>query len=810
MVRAVQFVIDLKDRLIRYLYLYSKQLSHPKIGYCSLAYTKVLSLQNLASLPWIGLAIFAACSLPLVFTRLPDYSVLISTVMAVVFFNRRIPFWMPILIFLLAITWFVHNAETGLSARLPAELGKQTLALTVRISEFPRERVDNLSLKVTVLAINSANPEHWQQRFVGNKLLLQCFECPLSFELGEVWQLTARLKTPHGSASWNVFDFERFALANRVVATGYVIPQQTQKLKSTSARSISGYRLRFRDWLDAHTEDSSANALLSALAIGDRSRFDKTHWQTLRDTGLSHLMAISGLHVALVFLLAGRVARLLINRLPCSYNILPALYWQYLFGLKSAFLYALLAGLSIPTQRALIMLTIYSVLRVFYGRIDLLRVLLIAIGLLLVIDPLTTLADSFWLSVSAVFIIGLIVARGSGQNPVQWRLCLAMLPTGLILVGNLPFVGPIANMIVVPIVGLVILPIALVLAMLFFVGLSSLGVYLLWILEPMVGILWQAIAYGAGLIPQMPLVSVDLVDKILLCCLTLIIASWHYLPARKLWLLSVCIGLCCRQPIELEQGEFVVTVLDVGQALAVVIQTKAGFSLFDTGVAFYDSDSASRVILPYLATQSVNKLHRVIVSHHDIDHIGGLATLLDRVRVGQLLSNDTNGLPRADRCQFGQNWREGNVDFTILGPVEQTRLPSNWSKNNRSCVLKITSPYGSILLPGDIERLAEHQLLAEQPEKLSADVLVVPHHGSLTSTTPMFIDQVSPRLAIVSAGYQNRHNHPHPKVIQRLQKYADRTLNTAKSGSIQIRFTQAGLTVTEYRAKQKRFWYATP
>ena len=259
-------------------------------------------------------------------------------------------------------------------------------------------------------------------------------------------------------------------------------------------------------------------------------------------------------------------------------------------------------------------------------------------------------------------------------------------------------------------------------------------------------------------------------------------------------------------------GEFVLTVLDVGQGLAVTIETPNGMSVFDTGNRYGDTDSAQRVIIPYLQHQGVKHLNSVVVSHLDSDHVGGLNTLLqkysyDQLMIAEKIDFNLGKTIHQKKCQRGTVWYESGVKFEMLAQeigVNEKQL----SRNNRSCVLLIKSPWGSVLLPGDIEREVEHQLVGRFGRHLNVDVLVLPHHGSLTSSSPMFLHMVKPNLAIASSGYLSRHGHPHSKVVFRVKKMQAKLLNTATSGSIEIRFSKTGLQTTEFRAKRRRFWYA--
>jgi len=282
-----------------------------------------------------------------------------------------------------------------------------------------------------------------------------------------------------------------------------------------------------------------------------------------------------------------------------------------------------------------------------------------------------------------------------------------------------------------------------------------------------------------------------------------LILSWALLPMKRLIVLLPTLLILAMPKInQLEQGEFLLTTLDVGQGLAVIIETASSVSIFDTGIGFSQSDSAEQVVIPYLRSRGIKQIDQIIVSHGDNDHIGGLNTLLNEFSKVKVLTTSQLSLKsRSFNACYDKKIVQDNVSFTFSPEVSKVG-------NNSSCVVHISSQFGSALLPGDIERKSEHRLLINFHEYLSSDVLVLPHHGSKTSSTPAFIHQVRPAIGIVSASYFSPHNHPHKSVVRRMRKYDVKLFSTATSGSIQVTFKKGGIHTREYRANNPRFWYS--
>ncbi|MEO1917304.1 MAG: DNA internalization-related competence protein ComEC/Rec2, partial [Candidatus Thioglobus sp.] len=273
----------------------------------------------------------------------------------------------------------------------------------------------------------------------------------------------------------------------------------------------------------------------------------------------------------------------------------------------------------------------------------------------------------------------------------------------------------------------------------------------------------------------------------------------------KLRLLSVPIlALMLLVPNEkIAQNTALITILDVGQGTSHVVQTQNHTLLFDTGARYPSGfNLGGSVINPFLKAKQINVLDKVIVSHADNDHIGGLADVLQAFKVKEILTSTPNKITRqSSLCYAGQQWRWDGVLFEILSPTKNTRLKGN----NASCVLKVSTDQFSVLMSSDIEKKAEKQLVKHQQEKLNSDILLSPHHGSKTSSTQAFLDAVSPSIIIISSGYQNRFNHPAKQVTDRYKANKIKSINTNCAGQINIKLG-AEISINEYRKDHARYY----
>jgi competence protein ComEC len=389
---------------------------------------------------------------------------------------------------------------------------------------------------------------------------------------------------------------------------------------------------------------------------------------------------------------------------------------------------------------------------------------------------------------------------------VHWLLAIGLVPLLVMWFGQFPLFGACANLLAVPWVSFLVVPLVLCGAALGLI-IPAAGAVLFELAARALGLLWptlEAIATAdLAAIHQPAAPAWTFIPAVIGVALLLLPRG---VPARWLgavWLLPLLLPPVARPAI----GEFMLTVLDVGQGLAAVVRTRGHTLVFDTGARFSaDFDAGSAVLLPYLRHHGISRVDTLIVSHGDNDHIGGARELTAGIRVGRILSSVPERLPGSGAlpCVAGQRWRWDGVDFVVLHPEVGYR----GSENNRSCVLKIGRGRQSALLAGDIEAAAEQWLVRRRAPELRAAVLIAPHHGSRTSSTPAFIAAVAPRHALFAAGYRNRYGFPKSDIIARYHQHGAQTYITFRHGAIRFDLRSDAAVVTSQRAIARRFWHA--
>lgn len=551
--------------------------------------------------------------------------------------------------------------------------------------------------------------------------------------------------------------------------------------------------------------------MVQGLAIAYTEAITQEQWEVLRKTGTIHLLAISGLHITMVAGLGIIPVWLVWCLWPGLYLRLPLRIAAGIAGGGLATAYSLLAGFNIPTQRTLIMLLVVLAGLVWRRQVPFSVTLSLALLLVLLLDPLACLSVGFWLSFLTVGLLAWLGGRQRklGKSAVVWMqlvLSLGTLPLVAGFFGMVSLSSPLANLLAIPVVTFVVTP--LVLLGIVLTGWWSAGAALVWqgaalLLEW----LMQVLAWLAGLplsALQMPLIPLAWLVLAMLGFLLLCMPrGW---PGRWLGVLLM-LPVVLFQPARPEPGAFRVAVLDVGQGLASVVQTANHTLVFDTGPRVSDSfDTGELVLLPWLYGAGIRQLDTLVVSHADNDHSGGAQAVLAAMPVTQVLANTPEILTahNSDLCTAGQHWQWDGVEFTMQHPA--ANFPEQ-QENNRSCVLKIENGYHSMLLAADIERPAE-LWLAKQEAGLNAEVVLVPHHGSKTSSSPAFLKAVNPKLGIVTSGYRNRFHHPHPSVIQRYASYGINLLDTVNSGELRLDFpaSPASFVLREWRKVQNHCW----
>jgi len=725
--------------------------------------------------------------------------------------------------FFYAAAW----ADWRLADRLPRQWEGVDLAVTGVVASLPQPFEGGVRFDFDVEQAEPAAARLPRRIALAwyNGLGREAFKDIAPIRAGERWRFTVRLRRPHGSVNPYGFDYESWLLQRAIGATGYVRPGAKARLDALVLRPaylVERGReiLRKRHW-DALPGYPYAG-VLTALAIGDQNAIDARQWRLFARTGVSHLMSISGLHVTMVASLLAALVYWLWRRSSRLLLALPARKASALAGFLAALAYCLIAGFAVPAQRTLYMVGVVA-LALWTGRVSSVsRVLCAALLLVLLLDPWAVLAPGFWLSFGAVTII-LYVATGRPRTEhglgyghglvqwgrVQWAITLALAPLLLVWFQQMSLVSPLANAVAIPLVSLVVTPLALAGSVLPFDFILKLAhavmAVQMWLLERLAALpaaVWQQHAPAGWTV-----------------ALALAGTAWLLLPrgvpARWLGLLLL-LPMFAVAPAVPPAGALWLTVLDVGQGLAVFAQTEEHALLYDTGPAYGpDADSGSRVILPFLRASGIAQLDALVVSHDDNDHAGGAVSVLSGLPVGALYTSIPQTHPAWVAaagyrlpCAAGQGWDWDGVRFELLHPTAASYARARIKSNDRSCVLRITAAHGTVLLTGDIELHSEQELLARAPEKLRADVLVVPHHSSRTSSTPEFIAAVQPRWAVLPVGYRNRFGHPRKEVVARYRASGARMLRTDRAGAVLARIDASGMEVLPYRELRKRYWYA--
>lgn len=727
--------------------------------------------------------------------------------------------------------WASLVAHLMLAGALSAALEGQDISVEGRVASLPEHQGRRLRFQF--------EPEtlRWQDQAqaVPGKLLLSWYprkghKIP-ALRVGERWRLQVRLKRPHGFSNPGGFDYEAWLFQQGIRARGYVrhapktaptdVPPLNQRLALAGrAYWVDQIREGLRDDMLASLGDQPLRGIVLALAIGDRQFITPAQWQVLRRTGTNHLVAISGLHVGLVAGFAFFLLRRLWRLSARAVVRWPANKVGAVAALLAAVVYAALAGFSVPTQRALIMVAVVMWALVVQRHTRPSHLLAFALLMVLIIDPLAVMAAGFWLSFGAVAVIlygmsGRLAMRSLWWRwgRVQWLVAVGLFPALLLLFQQASLVAPLANLLAVPWVSLVTVPLTLLGSIV--LGLSSM---LGFSTTPGDGLLALSSLSLEGLwwwlneLAQWPLAAWrQMAPPLWGLPVAVIGIAWllapRGVPARWVGLVGL-LPLVFISPTAIPDGQARFTLLDVGQGLAAVVQTRNHVLVFDAGPRFSSGfNTGEAVVAPYVRAQGRRQVDTLLVSHGDNDHIGGVEGLRAEIPVRQVLSSVPQDIDGAGPCRAGQRWRWDGVVFAMLNPGEAVPRGGR-TDNNRSCVLRVQAGGQSVLLTGDIEKAAEGTLVRRFGQGLRSDVLVVPHHGSRTSSSPAFLDAVVPKLALFPVGYRNRYGFPRPRIVQRYAQRQVRLLDTAQYGAIELQLGGAdGLDLVQtYRQRTAHYW----
>jgi competence protein ComEC len=731
--------------------------------------------------------------------------------------------------FLLGFVWASGYGHTLLSESLAFADEGRDIHVEGVVSGLPQDMDRGRRFDFRVEHADAAVPRHISLAWYRERQWAETgSEVDTAFQevhAGERWRLTVRLKRPHANLNPHGFDYEGWLFERGVRATGYV---RTTKLTAANQLlatfvwrpSLVVERLRetVRQRFFAALPDAEYAGVLVALAVGDQQSIPARQWLLFSRTGITHLMSISGLHVTMVAGLGWWLLAFIWRWRPKLALRLPAQKAAAAGAVAAGFAYCLLAGFGVPAQRTLYMVSVVA-LALWSGRnLGGSRVLASALLVVLILDPLAVLSAGFWLSFGAVSILFYVGSGRIGRphwfkawTGAQWAITLGMLPALLALFQQFSLISPVANALAIPLITFVVTPLALLGA-------------LLGALFPVDGILWLAHQVLAQLMAAMvwlaalPIATWQQQAPPAWAVLMALAGSAVLLLPRgfpgRAWGLLALLPLFLLPPQRPGPGELVLTVLDVGEGLAVHAQTQSTDLIYDTGPQFSeDANSGNRIIVPYLRAAGVRRLDGLIISHQDSDHAGGAASLLEAVPTGWIASSLPPEHPlragdvRHRPCFAGQHWRRDGVAFEILYPAWETYAKRPKKTNDMSCVLKISTASGSMLLTADIEARSEARLLGTAKDRLKSDAMTVPHQGSKTSSTPAFVSAVGPSLAVIPVGYRNRFGHPGAGVQDHYRERGVRLLRTDLDGAVTLRFADGKITAESERLARKRYWH---
>ena len=688
----------------------------------------------------------------------------------------------------------------------------EQIIITMRIDSTPIGNADRMSFDADVLSLPVLHPDsniisgECASLFRLRKLRLNWYKGPQVLQ-NQVWRFNVKLRAPRGFLNPGGFDYEAWMFRSRFDASGIVKAGTLLENQASLPRlGLGAVRERARAFF-LQTSLSQSGVML-ALVIGDGRAISELQWAIFRATGTIHLVVISGLHVGLIAALGFMLGQLLVRLFPPLLRRTRARLPGVLTGLICSYTYCAFSGWNLPAQRAFTMLAVVASLYLLNRHLHSLNVLLVVIACLLLLDPLSPLAVGFWLSFGAVAVLLFyfvphithrenVLRRGHvaiifsriktaivGLFKMQGVLFVGMLPLFWIWLGQISWVAPLANLLAVPVISWLVVPGAMASFMLSGTA-FTLAAYLQDITDSILGLLFSFLRHleltasllGFGFSRSGAMYEPGLVPWILAAFSAVLMLLPLNFRIRVLLIAGLLIPFVS-QSSELESGQFRLTVLDVGQGSAYLVETAHRRLLYDTAAVTRNGfDFGESVIVPALLQRGIRKLDVIVLSHADIDHIGGYSAISRHLDIGMKYHGSPMSALEGKSCRAGQSWIWDGVEFEFLHPLLE--IPK--SRNDQSCVLLIKNANYSVLLTGDISKKIERRILA----KLNPlSVLVVAHHGSNTSSSMVFLKKAQPSLAIVSAGYSNRYKHPHRDVIERLRIFSREILVTGNVGAI--------------------------
>jgi competence protein ComEC len=708
---------------------------------------------------------------------------------------------------LLAAAWTMWRADVSLSQRLPHELEGADIVVSGQVHGLPRVQDDATRFEFDVESATQAG----KPIALSGRVRIAWYESAPAIAPCSDWRLHLRLKRPRGGVNPGGFDFERYALEAGIVATGYVREDVANAQTGSARVCVDRLRERIGAAIDATLGDTHAAHLLRALAFGDQHAMDEGEWAVARATGIPHLIAISGLHIALFAGFGVLLVRLFWKLAPRVTLRWPAPLIEAVASLVFAVAYALIAGFGLPTRRALVMIAALLVANLARRARAPIHGLALAVIVLLAWNPACVLSAGFWLSFVGVAWL-MFCLGGRGERRRWWQelvtaqgvASLGLLPLGIWFFGQSSLVGPIANLVAVPWICFFVLPLTVVASLLLLI-VPVLGTPLLqlagWAMQ---GLWWllEKIAAWPGSLWYFPEATTAALILAMLGAVWLLLPRG--VPARSLGIF-LFLPLLWPARAPLRDGEFAAYLLDVGQGLSVVMHTREHTLIYDAGAKFPSGfDLGEATVVPAIHALGIEHVDRMIISHGDNDHAGGAAAVAAAWPGIAVESGEPEQLTiPARQCLAGEHWNWNGVEFRMVHPHK----PLSSIDNDRCCVLSVRSGDSELVLPGDITRAVEAEVATALQPAATHLVLQVPHHGSKTSSSEEFLSALKPELGLVSAGYLNRFHHPNKTVVARYAADGVALLGTAHDGFVAMRFAPDAAPQVIERGRRDRHPY---
>lgn len=672
---------------------------------------------------------------------------------------------------------------------------------------------------------------------------------------GQIWRLPVVLKKPRGLLNPHTFDYERWAFIQDIGANGHVLDKNKAVLLGWTWKNFNGlidfWRFKIRQKIQQSLAGNAPySGVLVALVIGDQNAISQDDWKIFNATGIAHLIAISGMHITMLAMAGAWLGKRLWRRADLV-RVLPSQKMAVIAGFLTAFVYTWIAGFQIPAQRTMMMVGVAAI-ALWTGRVvrgfDLWWW---ALFMVMLINPYAIHTPGFWLSFGAVAIILFAMPATKEQHALQmpdadhiylqnirksfWMACrvqavvtIALIPLTLYWFSQISIVSPLSNAIAIPLVSWLVTPLAMMgaflpewLGSLCLVAAHFLLDYLIRLLTVMASWHW-AVLYGAQ--PSFLLFLIAMAGVFVCIRPGNLLDTWK----SRFFGLLICLGLFVPRPSGISEGDFQALAWDIGQGTAVLIRTKNHVLLYDTGpVGGKSNDPGERVILPYLRAAGIRKIDRLAISHKDADHIGGVGSLLKGILIDEVrgsipeshflqkefLAAKVSALP----CQAGDRWHWDGVEFIVWHPSSEVTFAEHFHRgkpNEMSCVIEVRNQHYSFWLTGDVEKHGEREIVQRlQNAATEGDLLprkqvfMAPHHGSKTSSTPVFLEFIDPNWAFAQTGYKNRYRHPSEVVIARYESLGLNLLNTSYTGALYWKFEGEKLDFGGERESNRRIWH---